>query len=250
MFDRNAVSGPTKDVSPGICPSWLHHIMRGVSSGVTVILVLSLRSACGQLIRGVKLLKDHVLKQNAEKMAAACIIFCPYFTSIIIKPSLSTLSALLLTVHWRKSAYGCERVSSTVDLQFQHTHICKITQGASEQAILLEWSAFCGNVHLSTFSLRTEEDRRVTECPEFSLMFLALRSWHIPGPGLTLTYVLNIQQLVHYWFVLRVAKWHWCNVTATCTAQQLFIQSLIQFYKTPLSHILRHLHDYAILTED
>lgn len=68
--------------------------------------------------------------------------------------------------------------------------------------------------------------------------------------GLTATYVLNIQLLVHYWFVLGVAKWHWCNVTATCTAQQLFIQSLIQFYKTPLSHILRHLHDYAILTED
>ncbi|RXN29179.1 hypothetical protein ROHU_018908 [Labeo rohita] len=56
-------------------------------------------SACGQLIRGAKLLKDLALEQNAEKMAAARIILCPYFTSIIIKPSLSTLSALSLTVH-------------------------------------------------------------------------------------------------------------------------------------------------------
>lgn len=67
-------------------------------------------------------------------------------------------------------------VSVTVDLQLQHTHICKITQGTSEQAILLEWSAFCGNMHLSTFCQRTEEDRRVTE---FSRMFPALRSQDI-----------------------------------------------------------------------
>lgn len=68
--------------------------------------------------------------------------------------------------------------------------------------------------------------------------------------GLMLTSGLNIQLLVHYWFVLRMAKWHWCNVTATCTAQQKHFLSLIQFYKTPLSHILRYLHDYAILTEE
>ncbi len=42
LFDRNVVPGPTKDVGPGICPTWLHHIMRGVSSGVNVILALSL----------------------------------------------------------------------------------------------------------------------------------------------------------------------------------------------------------------
>lgn len=201
------------------------------------------RSACGQLIRGEKLLKDHVLERNAEKMAAARIIFCPYFTYIIIKASPSTPSALSLTVHWRKRAYGCARVSSTVHLQFQHTHICKITQGAGEQAILLEWSAFCGNVHLSTFSRRTEEDRHITECPEFSRMFPALQSRHIERLRTESRWTYS------YWFMLQMAKWHWHDVTATCTAQ-LFIQSRIQFYKTPLSHILRHLHDYAILTED
>lgn len=59
--------------------------------------------------------------------------------------------------------------------------------------------------------------------------FPAVPAYWAATYGLTVTYGLNIQLHVHYWFVLQMAEWHWCNVTATCTAQQLFIRSLIPF---------------------
>ncbi len=102
----------TSCVGSLVVSMWYSHCLSG----------LLLRSACGQLIRGAKLLKDLALEPNAEKIAAARIILCPYFTSIIIKPSLSTLSALSLTVHWRKCAYECERVSSWLWICSFSTH--------------------------------------------------------------------------------------------------------------------------------
>ncbi len=144
------------------------------------------------------------------------------------------------------------RVFVTVDLQFQHTYICKITQGASEQAILLRVICFLWKHAPQHFFSENRRGPSRYGMPWILLYvsFPAVPAYWAATYGLTVTYGLNIQLHVHYWFVLQTAKWHWCNVTATCTAQQLFIRSFIPFYEMQLSHILRHLHDYAILTED
>lgn len=102
-------------------------------------------------------------------------------------------------------------------------YVYKMTQEACEQWGREQW----GNLRLSTFSLRTEEGRHVTERFEISV-----RTVFFPA-------VCYIRLLVRYRFLLQTGKWHWCNVTAMCTAQQLSVRSFLTFNKTTLLRTTR-----------
>ncbi len=202
----------TSCVGSLVVSMWYSHCLSGLLH----------RSACGQLIRRAKLLKDLALEPNAGKMAAARIILCPYFTSIIIKPSLSTLSALSLTVHRRKCA--CLRdCGSAVSA---HIHLQNYTRG--------QWT---GNpVRVICFLWKRapqhffSQNRRGTSCYGMPWILPYVSFPAVPAYSAA-TYGLNIQLHVHYWFVLQTAKCHWCNVTATCTAQQILLDPLSRFTK-------------------